>query len=101
MDEHYLHSDLAVCPNAKHHGGWECWRIIEDNTYKCNCGCEFEWYAEDAWFILKQGSKESVKRSSAGWLDNSQVQTFFMALFIAVGIAAFFGFVMAIAIGGR
>jgi hypothetical protein len=101
MSDNYINSDLAECPNKTNHDGWECWRITGDNTYKCDCGCEFEWYAEDSWFIITQGVKRRGKPKEVGFLDSITIQTFFMAIFITAGIAAFFAFVIALAVGGR
>lgn len=98
MDE-YVYSDLVKCPNKQYHEGWETWRSIGNSTYRCDCGCEFEWYSEDYHFILVHGRRVPKPLKEEGWLENPRVQTFILALFITAAFATFFGFVLALVMG--
>jgi hypothetical protein len=55
MKEVFVHSDEVACPNAENHIGPEKISVVGNSEYKCECGCTFEWYSEDSYFILKHG----------------------------------------------
>ena len=57
MDDYsFVYCDEAQCPC--------CCKanpdVIGNSVYRCNCGCEFEWYDEHSWFILRASTTHNV-----------------------------------------
>lgn len=75
----YVYSEAAGCPCKDYHKfNQGRLKLIGDNVYECNCGCIFEWYAEDSWFVVQPsryaGVPEQYDLSAAQ--DNDGLQDY-------------------------